>query len=133
KKSRQSARISPFDDMLAPTPTYTDNRFYFNNPDAMGMGQAEFRRRWGNRQLKDNWRFSDMAGGGAVATVATGTPEVVDASLGDSVEVDSATWAAELRQAYLDELPDTEEKIAASDTLIHSALMRIGNSYRDEL
>src|SRR5690606_16109995 len=133
KKSRQSARISPFDDMLAATPTYTDNRFYFNNPDAMGMGQAEFRRRWGNRQLKDNWRFSDMAVGVAVATVATGTPEVVDASLRDTVEVDSATWAAELRQVYLDELPDTEEKIAASDTLIHTALMRIGNSYRDEL
>src|SRR5690606_5086920 len=133
EQSAQPTRFSPFDDMLAATPTYTDNRFYFNNPDAMGMGQAEFRRRWGNRQLKDNWRFSDMAGGGAMAAVAAGTPEVDAAPLEDTVEVDSAAWAAELRQAYLDELPDTEEKIAASDTLIHGALMQIGNSYRDEL
>ncbi|MGV3762485.1 type IX secretion system periplasmic lipoprotein PorW/SprE [Parapedobacter sp.] len=132
ERSTTSTRFSPFDDMLAATPTYTDNRFYFNNPDAMGMGQAEFRRRWGNRQLKDNWRFSDMAGNGAVATVGT-TPELDDAPLEDTVEVDSAAWAAKLRQTYLDQLPDTDEKIAASDSLIHEALMRMGNSYRDEL
>src|SRR5690606_33581152 len=50
-----------------------------------------------------------------------------------TAEVDSATWAEGLKQAYLDELPDTDEKIAASDTLIHRALMRVGNTYRDEL
>ncbi|HWK99940.1 MAG TPA: hypothetical protein VNQ55_08335, partial [Parapedobacter sp.] len=120
------------DDLLAATPTYTDNRFYFNNPDAMGMGQAEFRRRWGNRQLRDNWRFNDMAGSGAVA-VATGATEIEDTPPEDVVPVDSAAWAAGLWQAYLDELPDTDEKIAISDTLIHGALMRIGNTYRDEL
>ena len=132
KNTAQSTRFSPFDDMLAATPTYTDNRFYFNNPDAMGMGQAEFRRRWGNRQLQDNWRFSDMAGSGvaAVGTVATETEDTLPE---DVAPVDSAAWAAGLWQAYLDELPDTEEKIATSDTLIHGALMRIGNTYRDEL
>src|SRR5690606_33787569 len=132
KNTAQSTRFSPFDDMLAATPTYTDNRFYFNNPDAMGMGQAEFRRRWGNRQLQDNWRFSDMAGSG-VAAVGTGATETEDTLPEDVAPVDSAAWAAGLWQAYLDELPDTEEKIATSDTLIHGALMRIGNTYRDEL
>src|SRR5690606_1876653 len=133
KKSRQSTQRSPFDDMLAVTPGYTDNRFYFNNPDAMGMGQAEFRRRWGNRQLKDNWRFSDMTGSGAATTGTGDMSEIADVSPVDTAEVDSATWAAQLRQAYLDELPHTKEEMAASDTLIHHALMRIGNSYRDEL
>lgn len=133
QKSGRSARLSPFDDMMAATPTYTDNRFYFNNPDAMGMGQAEFRRRWGNRQLADNWRFSDMAGSGTAATVARGNAETVDSPPKNTVEVDSAAWATKLRQDFLDELPDTEEKAAASDALVHGALLKIGNSYRDEL
>lgn len=134
KKTSKSARVSPFDDMLAATPTYTDNRFYFNNPDAMGMGQAEFRRRWGNRQLRDNWRFSDMAGsGGTAEAVTTVGAQPGDAPMEEAVAVDSSAWATELQQAYLDELPDTEEKMASSHALIREALMRIGDSYRDEL
>ncbi len=136
KRRSQPTRFSPFEDMEVNTPTGSDNRFYFNNPDAMGMGQAEFRRRWGNRQLRDNWRFSDMAGSGgatAPAVAATGTTETASAPPADAAAVDRATWAAALRQAYLDELPDTDEKIGASDTLIHGALMQIGNSYRDDL
>lgn len=133
KRSSQPVRFSPFDDVLAATPTYTDNRFYFNNTDAMGMGQAEFRRRWGNRKLQDNWRFGDMAGGGTVEVAAMGNIETKDSLPEGAVEVDSAAWAANLRQTVLNELPDTEEKMLASDILIHGALMRIGNSYRDEL
>src|SRR5690606_33061038 len=103
------------------------------NPDAMGMGQAEFRRRWGSRQLQDNWRFSDMATSGTKEIVAAGIIETVNTLPNDTVEVDSIEWAANLRQAFLDELPDTEAKMRVSDALIHGALMRIGDSYRDEL
>lgn len=133
KRTSQPIRLSQFDDMFAAPAAYTDNRFYFNNPDAMGMGQAEFRRRWGNRQLQDNWRFSDMATGETKEIIAAGIIETVNTLPSDTVEVDSAGWAANLRQAFLDELPDTEVKMQASDALIHGALMRIGDSYRDEL
>lgn len=132
EKTTQSVRRSPFDDMASPAATYTDNRFYFNNPDAMGMGEAEFRRRWGNRQLRDNWRFSDMV---SAAPSAGNTAIALEeaAVLPDTAEVDSATWASRLRDTYLDALPDTEEKLAVSHTRIHDALTLIGNSYRDDL
>ncbi|WP_353125057.1 tetratricopeptide repeat protein [Parapedobacter pyrenivorans] len=134
KTSQQSARRSPFDDIASPAATYTDNRFYFNNPDAMGMGEAEFRRRWGNRQLRDNWRFSDMVGAASGADTGNTAIALEEAAvLPDTAEVDSATWAANLRDTYLEALPDTEEKLAASHTRIHDALTHIGNSYRDEL
>jgi len=133
KKNVRAFLDSPFDDVTA-TAVYTDNRFYFNNPDAMGMGQAEFRRRWGNRQLRDNWRFSDMAGGTASisrdslpAVAAAGVPNA------DSLTADSAEWAADLRRTYLEALPDTEEKMAASHQQIHDALLNVGNIYRDDL
>ncbi len=128
-----SVQRSPFDDMSGSAVTYTDNRFYFNNPDAMGMGQAEFRRRWGNRQLRDNWRFSDMPGG-AVA-VGEASPTAVDGPPGtvEATELDSAAWASALRDTLLAQLPDTEAKLAASHARIHDALTYIGNTYRDEL
>jgi hypothetical protein len=40
-------------------PTTDDNAdWYFANPSAMGAGQLEFVRVWGNLQLTDNWRRS---------------------------------------------------------------------------
>ncbi len=32
--------------------------WYFGNPSAMGLGQSEFKRIWGNVPLEDNWRRS---------------------------------------------------------------------------
>ncbi len=36
----------------------TAGTFYFYNDAAMGQGFSEFKRRWGNRNLTDNWRVS---------------------------------------------------------------------------
>ncbi|MBK1440187.1 tetratricopeptide repeat protein [Parapedobacter sp. ISTM3] len=132
--SRRSDRRPAFDDILPTTVSYTDNRFYFNNPDAMGMGQAEFRRRWGNRQLRDNWRFSDMlgqpsaTGGSGPAAFGEGA-----AALADTAALDSTAWVQQLRGRYIEALPDNEAKLATSHGQIHDALLRIGNTYRDEL
>jgi len=130
--STQSARRRPFDDLPGMATTYTDNRFYFNNPDAMGMGQAEFRRRWGNRELRDNWRFSDMAGGPQATAGSSAAVEPTVASP-DTATIDSAAWAAQFRERYLQALPDTDEKIAASNRQIHDAMLRVGTIYRDDL
>ncbi len=129
----RSTPRSPFDELPGTAVTYTDNRFYFNNPDAMGMGQAEFRRRWGNRTLRDNWRFSDMIGSGQVNISPTSAGEEQAVVQPDTAKVDSATWAAQFRERYLEALPDTDEKMRQSNNWIHDALIRIGNIYRDEL
>ncbi len=36
----------------------TAGTFYFYNDAALGKGYSEFKRRWGNRKLTDNWRIS---------------------------------------------------------------------------
>ena len=33
--------------------------FYFYNSTTVAFGKEEFRKRWGNRKLEDNWRLSD--------------------------------------------------------------------------
>jgi tetratricopeptide (TPR) repeat protein len=36
-----------------------DAGFYFFNPQQVQQGKMEFRQRWGNRELEDNWRISN--------------------------------------------------------------------------
>jgi len=44
------------------TNTNPTNNFYFYNPTTIASGKNEFRKRWGNRTLKDYWRLSNYAG-----------------------------------------------------------------------
>ena len=134
RRGRASRMQSPFEtDLFNAATTYTDNRFYFNNPDAMGMGMTEFRRKWGNRPLQDNWRYSDMATAGNISgnTVSPDTGATV--AVADTALVDSAVWMQQQREIYLAELPDTPEKQQNSTGQIYDALLRIGELYRNEL
>ncbi|MBK7710568.1 MAG: hypothetical protein IPJ37_06265 [Bacteroidales bacterium] len=38
-----------------------EGKWYFYNQSAMAFGRTEFRRRWGDRKLEDNWRRSNKA------------------------------------------------------------------------
>lgn len=38
------------------------SNFYFYNPTTVAYGKNEFRKNWGNRSLKDNWRLSQSKG-----------------------------------------------------------------------
>jgi tetratricopeptide (TPR) repeat protein len=69
RASLEQAGMSPAKDavsnsMLPPSadavPTSTTaSNFYFYNASTLAFGKNEFRRRWGNRTLKDNWRLSE--------------------------------------------------------------------------
>lgn len=132
---RPGRRTTSFDnDFIDPMSTYSDSRFYFNNPDAMGMGQAEFRRRWGNRPLMDNWKFSSTTN---VATQQTGSrpEEAIEAAevTTDEVAFDSLVWAAQIRERYLSQVPVEPAQIDSSNDKIYEALLTTGDIYRDGL
>ena len=38
-----------------------EGKWYFYNQSALTFGRTEFRRRWGDRKLEDNWRRSNKA------------------------------------------------------------------------
>ena len=38
-----------------------EGKWYFYNQAALTFGRTEFRRRWGDRKLEDNWRRSNKA------------------------------------------------------------------------
>jgi ElaB/YqjD/DUF883 family membrane-anchored ribosome-binding protein len=37
------------------------SNFYFYSPTNVAFGKSEFRKKWGKRELKDNWRFSKLS------------------------------------------------------------------------
>ena len=111
--------------------------WYFYNPQLIKQGQQEWRRRWGNRPLEDNWRrqnkqvvmTEDMS---AALTDENGEPL-------DSLAMDSVPPAPKMEtdihkpEYYLQQIPRTEEDYAISDSLWRDAMVALYYIYRDRL
>ena len=58
-KGKEIKIVNPNGDSMMPPGMMDDNSsFYFYNPVAVEFGKKDFQKRWGNRMLKDNWRWS---------------------------------------------------------------------------
>ena len=111
--------------------------WYFYNPQLIKQGQQEWRRRWGNRPLEDNWRrqnkqvvmTEDMS---AALTDENGEPL-------DSLAMDSVPPAPKMEtdihkpEYYLQQIPRTEEDYVISDSLWRDAMVALYYIYRDRL
>ena len=59
-------------------------KFYFYNITSLGYGKTEFRTRWGDRELEDNWRWSNRsrivpdAAGGVITETVSLTDQITD-------------------------------------------------------
>ncbi|WP_437922251.1 tetratricopeptide repeat protein [Sphingobacterium sp. LRF_L2] len=109
--------------------TYSDNRFYFNNQEALMLGASEFKRKWGARQLKDDWRFS--ADNSVVVKVAEKREEEVLTPLKsiDTLDVDAFLTAE--RHRYEDSIPRSQADFDRRERIVHNNMIVIGNIYRD--
>ena len=54
-------------------------KFYFYNLTSLGYGQNEFKNKWGNRELSDDWRWSNKAVSNTVTTSENAVAGVPDA------------------------------------------------------
>ncbi len=108
--------------------------WYFYNNAALSNGFSEFKKKWGNRKLEDNWFLSNkqatfestqeqLAEAGSDSTMVDSTGAVVVAVSNDPHTVDY----------YLKDLPMTEDQLAASNQKIEEALFNLGMIYKDKL
>ncbi len=108
-------------------------KWYFYNPQTVAAGEDEFKRIWGTRQNEDDWRRSDKRQVQNYEDLNKSDADtagfIVDES-GDTIEI-SNDWRE--YSYYLKDLPLTEEKRAASDTLIMEAYYQKGIVYREKL
>lgn len=112
----------------APGKTGTEGKFYFNNSIALSQGFTDFKRRWGNRKLEDNWRRSSKSAAETIASV-NASPDASRAgqSSGPGVSIDA------LMRNYRDNVPSTPLQIQQANDKIINAYYDIAGFYKDEL
>ena len=107
----------------------TDGTFYFSNLTAISKGYPDFKKRWGNRSLEDNWRQSVKSSGQInqqnQTTALNNTNDTVDSS-----KVSLADTKAEQIKKYLALLPVTAEQLTQSNEQIIDAYFEIANFYQ---
>lgn len=127
-------RRTNLNDFQVNNASYADNKFYFNNQDAILLGNAEFKRRWGNRQLNDNWRYSQSS----ALEVAANTEQIAqDSSTAKDKkdkkieEFDQEAWLAQAKERYEIAIPQNQIAYDSIHQIVHDDLIKIGNIYRD--
>ena len=111
--------------------------WYFYNQQLLRQGAQEWRRRWGNRALEDNWRRMNKQ---VTAAVPEEDELLVEMNDSTAVAADSLAPAPVVRETdnhkpeyYLQQIPRTEQDFAASDSLWREAMVQMVYIYRDDL
>ncbi len=102
--------------------------WYFYNQAALSFGRTEFRRRWGDRKLEDNWRRANRAR----INLAQIAPVGED---GEPVPVDSLDPSTDPRnpEYYMRTLPMSDSLLAVSDEKISFAMLNAGIAFSDRI
>lgn len=101
--------------------------WYFYNPSAKSLGQPEFRMRWGNRKLEDNWRRRNK-NVSAYESLASEESIPTGGSVAEQKITDNKT-----REFYLQNIPQTDSAMEVSERRVQESLYNAGMIYRDEL
>ena len=121
----------------------TSGEFYFYNPQLIARGKAQFKQKWGNRTLEDNWRRrqkSVMPSASSPAFESQPTPEQADSLASDTTASPSGApqdlppgQDPTKREYYLAQLPTTPEELAASDVIIQNGLLGMAQVFQEEM
>lgn len=116
---------------MAGGPTTSGSSWYFYNTQAKSFGFSEFKKKWGNRKLEDNWRLSNKQ-------VLFQPDEEVVVAEGDSLVADSTGKVIVSNDKhepgyYLQDLPFDSTSLATSNLKIEEAYFALGYIYKDKL
>lgn len=123
------------------TAPISGDSFYFYNTQAVAMGKNAFQQKWGRRKLEDNWRRRDKTNPmiDDWDNQALQEEALPDENSGEELAEGEDILMPELStdpkdpQFYLQQVPVTEEDLAASDLIIEDGLYNMGMIYKDKL
>lgn len=120
KKMRDSIFRAANSDQVAASgntlPTNNKNTtWYFGNPGMMKKGENEFKQRWGNRVLKDNWRRSGLS--------------MADMDMPEHKESEEGELDLPNADSLFAAIPKGEAAIQASRDLLRKAMFQLGKAY----
>ena len=100
-------------------------KFYFYNITSLGYGKNEFRAKWGDRELEDNWRWSNKS---RILPEASG--EAVAETGGQAEELmDSEKYSVEY---YVSRIPDDPRVIDSLSRERNFANYQLGLIYKEK-
>ena len=103
--------------------------WYFYSPGIMSAGFSQFKQKWGSRKLKNDWRRSEAASNNTSLNPTELT--IIDSS---NVE-ETALQRAEIKslEAYMAEIPMTEDQQSKASKKVEDALYDAGVIYNEKL
>ncbi|MCA1757195.1 MAG: hypothetical protein LC649_07045 [Bacteroidales bacterium] len=101
-------------------------KWYFYNQPALTFGKSEFRNRWGERPLEDNWRRINRSRTGIFASGST-------AEETDTAGLSGASGGIKSADYYLRNLPLTDSLVEISNERIALALYNAGRILAEQL
>ena len=131
--------------------------WYFYNPSSVNAGKAEFKRKWGERELADNWRRSNKTVLGSFdEDMAEGDSLMTDSVMHEGLANDSTMLnpdGTELsekekerlekqkeyeadphrREYYIKDIPYTEEQMASSNAALVDGLYNSAIIFKDRM
>ncbi|MEJ7778292.1 MAG: tetratricopeptide repeat protein [Daejeonella sp.] len=107
-----------------------EGKFYFNNSIALNQGLIDFRKRWGNRKLEDNWRRSQKSSSD-IANALSPDQAIANSPFQQPLNDPTAANIETIRRTFIEDMPLTAEQKIISDQKIADAYYDIGNYYRE--
>jgi tetratricopeptide (TPR) repeat protein len=105
-----------------------EGKWYFYNQAALTFGRTEFRRRWGDRKLEDNWRNANKN------RINTSQAENgSDEKAQTKTDTTRAALDYKSPQFYLKNLPLTDSLLAISNEKVANAYLNAGKAYSEKL
>jgi tetratricopeptide (TPR) repeat protein len=108
--------------------------FYFDNNGAISQGFTDFKRKWGNRKLEDNWRRSVRYNSDITNNTLNTTQNVAPGVVTDQQQINTAEVAStSYRQQLVQSLPLSPALVDQSNLRIYNAYLDLAVFYRDVL
>jgi len=105
-----------------------EGKWYFYNQTALTFGRTEFRKRWGDRKLEDNWRRSDKERINNVQ--ANNNPNEPAQQKTDTV---AAETDFKKPPFYLKNLPLNDSLMVISNDKMATAMLNAGKAYAERI
>lgn len=112
------------------------SNWYFGNPSLISQGSGEFRRKWGNRPLTDNWRraaaAAPLAGGKQSANNATSDDDEEEDNDGED-GIAKTKDGLPTEESLLAKVPNTPQQKELSYKIQQKAYILLAKAYLKQL
>lgn len=105
--------------------SFSNSSFYFYNPTTVAYGITDFKKRWGNIQLKDNWRTSSVEITQLQSNVEKDTKLIFSANASQTKEIYNVDF-------YLKQIPTAQIVIDSLSSQRNFANYQLGIIYTDK-